>query len=879
MNKNKLTFDANTLKNVLGSVIQPEKRFSQPAAPKMSVTGSTRKEADKDSIMMRKNVFIHYWGTGRHGYRPRRSAHRADLGRLALFAEYCLFPVQSYNLDNFEKFQILLTAPGDGAVVFFGCLSSARMPRTMKYLKRLTLERKFILDQVLSNGAIGFEANARAYKAGLFPSGARMIAPFWNRNDFGKWSQGRVLERGQSEIRYQYDRSVVVKSAVVVTWEKMQPLEGTAALPEENTNTFQAALFITDNGTYANFIYSNIGWTQGAEAGFNRGDNSEHYALQHRALVISCIWRNRNNGDLCSSGEWGADCASCCHCGEGTCHPLTGECSKGCAECWLGGNCQTSKLASGDRKKTVMPDLRLNALQTRSHSPTTIAAENLCKGVSVWPGSKATGTKHVMILMSVESKSVIRTPCVRTHLDGTSASVKRASQLWRPSECCYTTFLFPSDSHQPLPKSKTSKVLWQLKAPMKLFGKTYDKITVTTSGLLSITDVPKTFGDNLEQMHLTGVAPFFAPIDTSRGGHVTVAEVTDSDTLTRVTRSIQENYEEPTFQARSVLIVTYMNVTDGRAQRGNTFQTLLINGMNSKQEKMTFAQMLYKDMQWGDGAEAAIMTNDISSSVSLPGSGTQGIEQLTQLSNVGQPGIWLFRIGKTLLELNGAARDSMENFLDGPTIQPCPLEGHNHRTARRRRVQLSEYCRQDQHSSRRLRPRVITPSDENTPIVSLGERDFEELDQDVFEITFPPFVTVVPEMFTPKEKKSLRPPQLPQLSTTEPTFPTFKLADSQDTLVTVSLEKSQPESTIRTTVSTPSSTSAPSEEEAEVEAKEETRIPGDVSGEPQRETTELRITTEKATEAPATTKATTERPTTSPSTTAAHIFVFTTTRA
>ncbi|KIH50098.1 Nidogen-like protein, partial [Ancylostoma duodenale] len=140
---------------------------------------------------------------------------------------------------------------------------------------------------VLSNGAIGFEANARTYKAGLFPSGARLIAPFWNRNDLRKGghvyyrevTKGRVLERGQSEIRYQYDRSVHVKSAVIVTWEKMQPLEGTAALPEENTNTFQAALFITDNGTYANFIYSNIGWTQGAEAGFNRGDNSEHYAL------------------------------------------------------------------------------------------------------------------------------------------------------------------------------------------------------------------------------------------------------------------------------------------------------------------------------------------------------------------------------------------------------------------------------------------------------------------------------------------------------------------------------------------------------------------------------------------------------------------------
>ncbi|RCN32455.1 calcium binding EGF domain protein [Ancylostoma caninum] len=130
---------------------------------------------------------------------------------------------------------------------------------------------------------------------------------------------------------------------------------------------------------------------------------------------------------------------------------------------------------------------------------------------------------------------------------------------------CVASFLFPSDGHQPLPKSKTSKILWQLKSPMKLFGNLYDRITVTTSGLLSLTDVSRASGEKLEEMKMTGIAPFFAPIDTSRGGHVTVAEVTDSETLTRVTRSIQENYDEPSFQAKSVLIVTYMNVTDGKA--------------------------------------------------------------------------------------------------------------------------------------------------------------------------------------------------------------------------------------------------------------------------------------------------------------------------
>lgn len=128
-------------------------------------------------------------------------------------------------------------------------------------------------------------------------------------------SGGRVLERGQSEIRYQYDKAVKVLSAILVTWENMQPL-GAAPLvtevpyygflqllvlqlactrmtfrnnyynvrltlwwcccksswfdyhyfsPLQSTNTFQAAVFITDQGAFANFIYSNIGWTQGAE--------------------------------------------------------------------------------------------------------------------------------------------------------------------------------------------------------------------------------------------------------------------------------------------------------------------------------------------------------------------------------------------------------------------------------------------------------------------------------------------------------------------------------------------------------------------------------------------------------------------------------------
>ncbi|KAL6727667.1 hypothetical protein Aduo_009523 [Ancylostoma duodenale] len=816
---------------------------------------------------------------------------------------------------------------------------------------------------VLSNGAIGFEANARTYKAGLFPSGARLIAPFWNRNDLRKGghvyyrevTKGRVLERGQSEIRYQYDRSVHVKSAVIVTWEKMQPLEGTAALPEENTNTFQAALFITDNGTYANFIYSNIGWTQGAEAGFNRGDNSEHYALPTSGTgnimyleeygntgipgewmfelgetrVVRC--KQGIKGDTCdeecSAGEWGADCASCCHCGEGTCHPLTGECPKGCAECWMGGNCQTKKENCHARASAQCAP---NAISFTDYDRCGEPLQR-CQCLSGFTGD---GYKNCHDVDECREQ-VCHKNAVCTNTPGRYFCQCGEGFSGDGVTECVASFLFPSDGHQPLPKSKTSKVLWQLKSPMKLFGNSYDRITVTTSGLLSLTDVSKASGEKLEEMKMTGVAPFFAPIDTSRGGHVTVAEVTDSETLTRVTRNIQENYDEPSFQAKSALIVTYMNVTDGKAPKGNTFQTLLISGTNNKREKMTFAELLYKDMQWGEGAEAGIMTNDVSSSVTLPGSGTQGMEQLSQLSNVGQPGVWLFRIDEPSIQpcpLAGQqppfcqkktrptdrilpsrigqktrpplvaqnVESRVESVPAGAvpvgaprTIQPQlePIRGHNSpsNTPLEVSVTTAPIFPERSTSPKTARPRPRYESTPHRPIVSLGDRDFEELGPDVFEITFPPFVTVIPEVFNSKTTK-----QFPDFtvqesvttttrrpSTVEATFPTFKLSDTHETVVTVQPANAEPEPTTTTKKAAPAVVSATTAEPAndedvfEVQGEPETVSSG--SSEPPRVQIVEKPVVPKVPETRTTEEVVTERQTVTPSTTAAHVFVFTTT--
>jgi hypothetical protein len=46
---------------------------------------------------------------------------------------------------------------------------------------------------ILSNGGIGFEQGARQYRANMLPSGVKLIAPFWNRNDLK--NGGKVFYR------------------------------------------------------------------------------------------------------------------------------------------------------------------------------------------------------------------------------------------------------------------------------------------------------------------------------------------------------------------------------------------------------------------------------------------------------------------------------------------------------------------------------------------------------------------------------------------------------------------------------------------------------------------------------------------------------------
>nr|CTP81763.1 BMA-DEX-1 [Brugia malayi] len=674
---------------------------------------------------------------------------------------------------------------------------------------------------ILSNGGIGIESNTRTYQQNVLPSNLKLIAPFWNRNDlrnggsvyFREVAAGRVLERGQSEIRYQYDEVVKVKACLLVTWDKMQPV-GAAPLPDDNTNTFQIALFITDNGTFANFIYKNIGWTQGAEAGFNKGDRKEFFALptsgtgnimyleEYGNTGIPGEWmfklgdksvercKSGIKGDTCdeecSAGEWGPDCALCCHCASGTCSATIGECIGGkCSDCWTGlPTCQEKR---EECEALMQEHCAHNAMSFTDYDRCGEPIQR-CQCLKGFEGDGYSACDDIDECLQ---PGVCHENAICGNTPGHYFCTCADGFIGDGVSECISSLLYSYRGHQELPKDRNARVVLQLKQPLQIFGKKLDKLTISTLGIISVEDSSKVnAGDHLASSGIHGIAPFFANIDIRKGGQIFVDETDDPKVLSRATKTIASSINDKKFQAKTAVLVTYINVTDAdRTGPGSTFQTLIIGGTNKQHRNETYAQMLYKDLPWGDGAEASILTYGSKNPLMLPGSGTNEIVHLSRSSNIGKPGQWLYRIDSNDVQMclqpnlqppyceqYEVTDDSIS--VTSPTLEEIEISEQVHRSSISEVDEPTDELVEipgpqiihpvliDPPTSSHIQPVVETkPSDHSSgnakdggwtrspvtphiPLISLDRQDIEDLPPDAFEVTFPPFVTVVPRLFT-----------------------------------------------------------------------------------------------------------------------------------
>ncbi|PIO69280.1 Nidogen-like protein [Teladorsagia circumcincta] len=119
------------------------------------------------------------------------------------------------------------------------------------------------------------------------------------------------------------------------------------------------------------------------------------------------------------------------------------------------------------------------------------------------------------------------------------------------------------------------------------------------------------------------------------------------------------------FRVKSVLIITWEG---GRPEdsdsEGNLFQLALVIG-----DTMTFAHFVYSKLNSNDNAVAGF--SSINSSYSLPDSATHDAMLLSEKSDIGIPGEWLFRVDEAQGAAGAAASDA-DYHVQGSNLDPTP---------------------------------------------------------------------------------------------------------------------------------------------------------------------------------------------------------------
>ncbi|VDM58889.1 unnamed protein product [Angiostrongylus costaricensis] len=189
--------------------------------------------------------------------------------------------------------------------------------------------------------------------------------------------------------------------------------------------------------------------------------------------------------------------------------------------------------------------------------------------------------------------------------------------------------------------------VYKLANPFHYLGQVYDTIYIHSSGVV-------TFSPN-------AISPAALPVGepvlaaywmNTEGATVYYRETDDANTLNLAHNEVNIQYRYGSiFRVKSVVIITW---DGGRPKNsGNLFQLALIIG-----DSMTFAHIVYSKLNSNDNAVAGFAS--LNSSYSLPDSATHDAMLLSEKSDIGIPGEWLFRIDGLKVYLCGAGFKGIE---------------------------------------------------------------------------------------------------------------------------------------------------------------------------------------------------------------------------
>ena len=137
---------------------------------------------------------------------------------------------------------------------------------------------------------------------------------------------------------------------------------------------------------------------------------------------------------------------------------------------------------------------------------------------------------------------------------------------------------------------------------------------------------------------------FWSDTDIRRGGNIYYRNASDYETLRQAYSILIHNYTSSSsgFYPTSVVIATWSEARSNIPffTRGNTYQAVLMTDGET-----SYVCFLYKDIQWGEGAGIGFNAgDDTNRSFTVPGALTSETLDMENQSNVGRPGVFVYRV-------------------------------------------------------------------------------------------------------------------------------------------------------------------------------------------------------------------------------------------
>lgn len=192
------------------------------------------------------------------------------------------------------------------------------------------------------------------------------------------------------------------------------------------------------------------------------------------------------------------------------------------------------------------------------------------------------------------------------------------------------------------------------------FQKSYSSLFLNTNGLISFEKSVRDYIPNQFPLeNVTGLSPYWTDIDTRRGGDIYYREILDVNQLSIIARDIRRAFNIfPNFRPTWAFVATWYQVSAFESYfpfMNNTFQVVIAtNGLHSftifNYEKLTWPnQNIFKRVQAGFNAGDGVNFYALNESF------TDAVVNISEISNVGIKGKWIFRVDSANITLGGCS--------------------------------------------------------------------------------------------------------------------------------------------------------------------------------------------------------------------------------